>query len=145
MSTALASPRPKSFIVIAALALLWNLLGVAMWCMQMTMSPDAVAAMPAPERAVYEATPMWLNLAFAVAVFGGVLGSLGLLLKKRWAVPFFLVSLLGLVVQIGAAFAVTPAWEAYGAAGLAMPVVLLLIALFLLWYARKAADRGWLA
>lgn len=144
MDNDLVSARPKSFWVIAIAALLWNLLGVAMFFLQVGMTPETLAAMPAEQRQVYEATPMWLNIAFAVAVFGGVIGAVGLLLKKRWAVTFFLISLLALLVQIMGAYAVTPVWQAYGLAGLAMPVVLVVIALLLWVYARKATIRGWL-
>jgi hypothetical protein len=144
MNTVNSAVRPKSFWVVAVLALLWNLLGVAMFAMQMMMTPEALAAMPTEQRQVYEATPAWLNIAFAVAVFGGVLGALGLLLKKRWAVPFFALSLISLLVQVIATFVVTPAWQAYGLAGLVMPVLLIVIALLLLGYSRKAAARGWL-
>ena len=144
MNTVNSAVRPKSFWMVAVLALLWNLLGVAMFAMQMMMTPEALAAMPAEQRQVYEATPSWLNIAFAVAVFGGVLGALGLLLKKRWAVLFFTLSLIGLLVQVIATFLVTPVWRAYGPAGLVMPVLLIVIALLLLGYSRKAAARGWL-
>ncbi|HSX90310.1 MAG TPA: hypothetical protein VLG17_20215 [Pseudomonas sp.] len=144
MNTVNSAVRPKSFWMVAVLALLWNLLGVAMFAMQMMMTPEALAAMPAEQRQVYEATPSWLNIAFAVAVFGGVLGALGLLLKKRWAVLFFTLSLIGLLAQVIATFLVTPVWQAYGPAGLVMPVLLIVIALLLLGYSRKAAARGWL-
>lgn len=106
------------------------------------MTPEQLASMPAGQRAVHEATPSWVNGAFAVAVFGG---ALGLLLGKRWAMPMFLLSLLGLLAQILGVYAVTPAWSAYGAAGLAMPILLLAIAVFLVAYSRKAAARGWIA
>lgn len=145
MNTHVAVPRPRSFWIIAVLALLWNLIGIAMFYMQIAMTPEQLAAMPAEQRAVYDATPSWLNAAFAVAVFGGALGALGLLLGKRWAVPMFLLSLLGLLVQMLGAYAVTPAWSAYGAAGLAMPILLVVIAVFLWLYSRKAAARGWIA
>lgn len=145
MNTHVAVPRPRSFWIIAVLALLWNLIGIAMFYMQIAMTPEQLAAMPAEQRAVYDATPSWLNAAFAVAVFGGALGALGLLLGKRWAVPMFLLSLLGLLVQMLGAYAVTPAWSAYGAAGLAMPILLVAIAVFLWLYSRKAAARGWIA
>lgn len=145
MTAAIATPHPTRFRVVAILALLWNLLGAAMCAVQIGMTPEMIAAMPLEQRQVYEATPSWLNAVFAVAVAGGVLGAVGLLLKKRWAVPFFALSLLALVVQVVAAYAVTPAWSAYGPPGLVMPVLLLLIAAFLWWYARKAAAQGWIA
>lgn len=138
------SARPKSFWVIAIAALLWNLLGVAIFFLQVSATPETLAAMPTEQRQIYEATPVWLNIAFAVAVFGGVLGALGLLLKKRWAVTFFLVSLLALLVQVVGAYSVTPMWQVHGSASLAMPVLLVAIALLLWVYSRKATIRGWL-
>lgn len=138
------SARPKSFWVIAIAALLWNLLGVAIFFLQVSATPETLAAMPTEQRQIYEATPVWLNIAFAVAVFGGVLGALGLLLKKRWAVTFFLVSLLALLVQVVGAYSVTPMWQVHGPASLAMPVLLVAIALLLWVYSRKATIRGWL-
>ena len=67
-----------------------------------------------------------------------------LVLRRRWAVPMFQVSLLGLLVQMVGAYAVTPAWAAFGPAGLAMPALLLVVAVALLLYARRAREGGWL-
>lgn len=145
MTTALASSRPVSYWIVAVLALLWNLLGVAMFCMQAMLTPEQVAAMPAEHRQILQATPGWLQAAYAVAVFGGVLGAIGLLLRRRWAMTFFLLSLLGLGGQCLGTFLVTPAWQVMGPSGLLMPVLLLAIALILLAYARRAAARGWLS
>lgn len=144
MTTQTGPVRPRAFLVVAVLALVWNLIGLAMFWMQVTMDPARLATLPAPQQQVYLATPGWVNVAFAFAVIGGVLGALGLLLRRRWAVPMFQVSLLGLLVQCVGAYLVTPAWQAYGPAGLAMPALLLVIALALLFYARRCAARGWL-
>ena len=144
-TTTVAPKRSLGFWLTGVFALVWNLIGVAMWYLQVNMSAERLATMTDPQRQVYEATPGWLNIAFAVAVFAGVLGALGLLLKKRWAGTMFLLSLIALLVQLIGAYVVTPAWAAYGPVGLIMPAVLLLIALFLLWYANKAQARHWLA
>lgn len=144
MTTAIAS-RPTGYWIIAVLALLWNLLGVAMFCMQVALTPEQLAAMPPEQRQIHEAMPGWVQGAYAVAVFAGVLGAVGLLLKKRWATTFFLWSLIGLVAQCLGVFLLTPAWQVLGPAGLLMPILLLAIALFLLSYSRRAAARGWLS
>lgn len=144
MTTQSGPVRPRYFTWVAILALVWNLIGLAMFWMQVTMDPARLATLPGPQQQVHLATPGWVNVAFAFAVLGGVLGSLALLLRRRWAVPMFQVSLLGLLVQIVGAYLVTPAWQAFGAAGLAMPVLLLVITLALLFYARRCAARGWL-
>ena len=136
---------PKSYWIIAGLALLWNLLGLAMFAMQATLSPDALAAMPAAQREIAVATPDWVNVAFALAVVGGVLGAVGLLMRRRWALAMFAVSLLALAVQVLGTYLATPAWSLAGTASLGMPVLLVAIALALLAYARQAAARRWLA
>lgn len=144
MQTQTGAARPGSFRWIALLALVWNLIGLAMFYIQVTMDGEQLLKLPEAQRAVYLATPGWVNLAFAFAVIGGVLGSLCLLLRRRWAVPMFAISLLALVVQFVGAYMVTPVWAAYGAGGLALPVLLLAIALLLWNYARRCAARGWL-
>ena len=145
MNVAAATSRPTSFWVIAIAALVWNLLGAAMFYMQVNMSPEQLAAMTAEQRQVYEGTPPWLNIAFGIGVFGGVLGAIGLLMKKKWATPLFLISLIAVLVQMVAAYALTPAWAVYGITGLIMPVLVVLVALLLWRYSGKAAARGWLS
>lgn len=144
MNGTMEIPRSKGFWLVAILALVWNLIGVVMFWMQVNMGAEGLARMTEQQRQVYEATPMWLNVAFAIAVFGGVLGALGMLMGKRWAVTMFFVSLLALLVQMIGAYLVTPAWDAYGAAGLVMPAVLIVIALLFWRYAQKCVVRGWL-
>ncbi|HEY5803803.1 MAG TPA: hypothetical protein VIT90_08945 [Lysobacter sp.] len=144
MTTVVASSRPTSYWIIATMALAWNLIGVYMFYTQFTGGPAQLAALPPEQRQILEATPSWLNAAYGVAVFGGTLGAIGLLMKKRWAVTMFLVSLVALVVQVAGTFAVTPAWNLLGPVGLAMPALIVVIALFLLSYARKAAARRWI-
>ena len=144
-TTTVAPKRALGFWLIGVFALVWNLIGVAFWYMQTNMTAERLALMSESDRQIYEATPGWLNIAFAVAVFGGVLGALGLLMKKRWAGTMLLLSLIALLVQMIGAYVVTPAWAVYGPAGLVMPAVFVLIAMFLLWYANKAQARGWLS
>lgn len=139
-----AVSRPKSFWLIAVLGLLWNLVGVLMFLMTVAMTPEQLATLPAEQRQVVEATPSWLNVLFGIAVATGTLGALGLLLKKRWAATLFLLSLLVVVVQMVASFAVTPMWSLVGPSSVVMPAIVVLIALGLWLYARKAAARGWL-
>ena len=144
MQTQSGPVRPKAYWVVAFLALVWNLVGLAMFYAQMTLEPSRLAALTEAERQVYLATPTWVNIAFGIAVAGGVLGALGLLLRRRWAVAMFGISLLAILVQFLGAYLSTPAWQAFGAAGLLMPVLLLVIAGFLWSYARRCAVRGWL-
>lgn len=135
---------PRSFLIISIAALVWNLLGVMSYLMEVTRSPEALAQMPEAERLLLETLPSWVTGAFAIAVFGGVLACVALLLKKAWAVPLFTVSLVAVVLQMGYWVLMTSAMEVYGPEALIMPVLVTVIAVFLLWYSRDARNKGWL-
>lgn len=128
--------RMHTWIGVAALA--WNLLGLFLFVMRVTMGPEQVAALSAEDRAMVAGTPPWLLVAFGIAVVTGVAGSIALVLRQRWAVPAFALSFAALLVQVGGTFAATPAWQSYGAAGLIMPTVLTVIAVALLRYAQRS-------
>ena len=131
-------PSSRTHTIIAAAAVAWNVLGLVLFLMQVTMSAEQVATLAPPDRTMYEATPAWVLGAFGVAVVAGVVGSVGLFARQRWAVTAFAVSLLAIVVQVAGTFATTPAWQTYGPAGLIMPLVLTTIAVLLLRYAQRA-------
>ena len=140
----MATNIPVSFRVISILALLWNLTGVGMFFLQTNLSAKQIAGLPEPQRIVYGAMPSWLAIFYGIAVFAGALGALGLVLRRRWSMPLFAVSLAAVLVQMIALYALTPAWQASGASGLPMTLLVIGIAAFLFWYARRASARGWL-
>lgn len=139
-----AAQRPMSFRVVAVVALLWNLFGLFSFYTNVTAGPDVVATWKEAQQQIAAAMPRWVFVPFAIATISGVLGSLGLLLGKRWAVPVLLLSLLGILVQFGAIYALTPTWALTGVGGAILPLCIALFGLFLWHYARKAAARGWL-
>lgn len=137
---------PTWFWVVAVVALIWNLLGVMAYLGMVYMSPEDFAAMTDAQQALMESTPGWVTGAFAIAVFGGVLGCLYLLLRKKLAIPLLGLSLGGVLVQMFHSFFLTEATEVYGAfQGLIMPVLVIVIALLLLIFARSARAKGWIS
>jgi hypothetical protein len=137
------SVPPKWFTPVAILALLWNLLGASAYLMDVTISPEAVAKMGDAEQAMYASRPVWFVAAYASAVWFGVGGSLALLLRKRWAQPLFVLSLLGLIAQDIALFS-RPEVRADTTVVLLQALVFVM-ALSLLMLARKAERETWIA
>lgn len=129
--------RPRAQRWIAALAILWNLLGFAIFVNEVTMTPEQIAALPDAAREIRAAMPAWPMLVFAVAVGSGVVASLGLWLRQRWSVPTFVVSVLAMVLQFSSVYATTPAWRLNGVTGLIPAIVLVLIQVLFL----RAAQR----
>ncbi len=135
---------PRWFMIVGIVALVWNLLGVAAYIMQVNMSAEALAALPEAERALYTSMPAWATAAFALAVNGGALGCLLLVLKKSLALPVLVISLAGVLVQMFHAFVISNSFEVLGTAGLIMPVLVTVIAVYLVHLARSAKANGWL-
>ncbi|MGB7452869.1 MAG: hypothetical protein WBM36_12150 [Lysobacterales bacterium] len=143
MSEKSNNKAPAWFMIAAAIFLVWNLFGVMAYIMQVTMSPDALAALSDEERLIFETTPAWATAAFAVAVNGGALGCLLLLLKRSLAGFFLQLSLAGVLVQMFHAFFMSQSYEVYGPGGMAMPVMVIVVAIYLVILAVMAKSNGW--
>ena len=134
---------PKWFTVVAAIALVWNLLGVMAYIMQVTMSPETLAALPDEQRQLYETTPAWATAAFAIAVNGGALGCLFLLLKRNLAGLLLQLSLAGVLVQMFHSFFMSKSFEVFGPGSMVMPIMVMVIAIYLVVLASKAKTNRW--
>lgn len=133
------------FWIIGVIALIWNLMGVFAYITQVNMTDEVIAALPDAERALYENVPAWVTGAFAIAVFGGALGCVLLLFRKKLASLVFIISLVGIVAQMVYSFMLSKAAEVYGPGGMVMPVMVVLIGVFLVWYSKQATAKGWLS
>jgi hypothetical protein len=130
-----------SFWAVGAVALIWNVMGVINFFAQ--MNPDVLAAYRESERAIVEGRPAWATGAFAIAVFGGALGCLLLLLRKSAAYYLFIASLLGVIVTMTHTLGVGIDFGLGEILGIIlMPVV---VAAFLIWYSKQAESKGWIS
>ena len=129
-----------SFWAIGTVGLIWNVLGAINFVVQ--MNADSLAAYREVEQALIAGRPAWATVAFAIAVFGGALGCVLLLLKKSAAFYLFIASLLGVIVTMmhtlgaGIDFGLG---EILGI--ILMPLVL---AAFLIWYSKWAESKDWI-
>ena len=125
-----------SFWVIGAIGLIFNLLGCVNFVSQ--MNPQSVASMPDAYQAIVEARPAWGTAAFALAVFGGALGCLLLLLRKSAAFYVLVLALVGVIVAqlpfLGMADFPRGAWIGW--------LSQLVVAVFLVGYSRRAGASG---
>ncbi|MDH4124019.1 MAG: hypothetical protein OEW64_10370 [Gammaproteobacteria bacterium] len=134
-----------NFWIIGGAALVWNLIGLVFYVGQVTMSPEALAKMTETQQEFFVSTPAWATAAFAIAVNAGVLGSLFLLLRKSWAIPMFVLSLLAIIVQDVDAFLLRDAFGVLGVSGVIIPSMVFVIAIALLLYARATKTKHWLS
>ncbi len=133
-----------SFWIIGAVALIWNVMGVMNFFMQ--MNADAIAAMPETHRAIIESRPAWATGGFAVAVFGGALGCLLLLFRKSAAFYLFIASLLGVIVTMVHTLDVAVSTIDFGPFEIFMMILSpVVVAALLIWYSKRAERKGWIS
>jgi hypothetical protein len=136
---------PTWYLPITILALLWNLLGCAAYLHDVMLTPEDVARLSAAQQALYAARAPWAVAATAIAVWGGALGCLGLILRRRWAMPLLIASLAGLTIQDVGLFLLSGVPGRAGTVAMVLQGLVLLIAIGLVLLARKAAASGWIA
>lgn len=85
----------KTVRIIGIIGILWSLVGVTSYLAHVGLfGPEAAATPPGAPL-----MPLAITAAFAIAVFGGVVGSIGLAMLKSWAKPILWISFVGSVID----------------------------------------------
>ena len=129
-----------SFWAVTTFMLIWNALGCVNFIAQ--MSPKMVSSYRDSEQAVIQNRPLWATIGFAIAVFGGALGCVLLLVRKSAAIYLFIASLIGLCIAITHSLTVGVSFGMGEIVGIIVSP--LVVALFLVWYCQYTKKRGWL-
>ena len=138
------SKLTTSYWIIAGAMLVWNVIGLMFYYQQSTLTPElmADAGLTAQQIAHITNTPAWGHSGYAIAVNAGVLGAIFLLLRKAWAVPLFVLSLVGALVQDLDAFVLRDAMEAWGSSAIYLPTIVIVICVAEVWYSRAVKAKG---
>jgi len=133
-----------SFWLIGGFALLWNVGGSVNFFVQ--MDAEMIASFRESEQAIINVRPLWATAGFGLAVFAGALGGLMLLLKKSTAVHLFTASLVGTAITMIHTVQVAMGPVNFSTGEIfAMIILPLLVAAFLLWFAKQMQNRGWVS
>lgn len=146
MASYIRQKPPGWFVAIAVLLVLWGLAGCASFYVHIAHGPDIDPKATDWDRAYFAALPGWLNIVYAVAVGGGLLGSIALLMRSKLATSLYILSLVAVIVQFGYIFAATDLIAHKGAATtVPFPLLIAAIAIFQIWFAKRAERRGWIS
>lgn len=136
---------PWHLWLVGVLSLLWNGYGAFDFIMTNTQGEAYMRAsgMTQPMIDYFLAMPNWMYAPWIAGVWGAVAGSVLLLLRMKWAVYAFAISLVGAVVSL--VFGLMnpmPGLPPEMAAMKVMPWIIAIIAAALLFYARAMAKKG---
>jgi hypothetical protein len=130
------------FWIIGVVALLWNGMGVNYYLQSAFKTEASTAGLNEAQIELMDSMPAWYTALFAIAVFSGIIGSIALLMKKKIAVPIFMISFVAAFInQIYWLFA-TDAVEVFSdQMPYLMPALVVLIGAFLIWYSKKQKAK----
>ncbi len=140
---------PVHLWIVGGLATLWNAFGCFDYFMTRTRGAAYIESMmhTADGEAIMayiNAFPIWAAAGWGLGVWGGLAGAILLLLRSRYAVHAFAVSLLGMALSFG--------YQNFGGSKMPagmdegvhkyMPLVIIAIGVALLWFARSMRGKG---
>lgn len=126
------------------IAVFWNAYGCYDYVMTVTGGEEYLRSLGMPEEAMayYAAMPAWMTGVWAIGVWGGLLGAVLLLLRMKWALHAFAVSLAAFVLSLVYTYALSDGASVMPTEGYILNAVILISCLFFVWYAWFAAKRG---
>lgn len=139
-----ATKAPWHLWVIGLVSLLWNAVGANDYFQTRTRNMDYLGSMGFTEEALayIDSFPIWADVAWACGVWGAVAGSILLLLRSRFAVIAFALSLAGAILSNLYPFLSEPPEIMQSSVATIMSVAIIGIAIALLLYARRMAGAG---
>lgn len=145
MASQFAQKPPVWLYIVGVILLLWGLAGCWAFYLHVTVGPAIDPSATDWDRAYFAALPGWFNIDYAVAVGAGLLGSIALLLRSKWAVTLYWLSLIAVVIQFGWIFLATDMIAVKGMWVTCFPAFIFAMAVFEVWVSSRAKRRGWLS
>ena len=141
---------PVHLWIVGVLGLIWNAFGCYDYLMTRMRNLDYFRSMapdtdPEAMLAWVDAFPIYAQFGWGLGVWMGLLGSILLLMRHRWAVPALALSLVGAVLGLGyQIFLAPPPPPPMGGSVMAtvVPWVIIIIAAALYYYAHRQKQAG---
>jgi hypothetical protein len=129
--------------VTGVLGFLWSSIGALDFVMTQTRNESYMSAFSPEQLSFFYGLPAWTVATWAIAVWGGVIGAIFLLLRKGIAVWIFLASLICMLITSFQNYVLSNGMEVMGDTfSLIFTAVIFLIALGLFLYSRVMLKKG---
>jgi hypothetical protein len=135
---------PRWLTWVGIIFLLWNLMGIAAFVSQYGMSATDIAALPQQQRDLWVSMPGWAWVAYAIAVFVALAGSIGLILRNWWSPLAYAISLIAVIIQFSYPFLLAKGAQT-DMSMLAFPIFIIVMGVVQWLLSRHWQRKGWLA
>jgi hypothetical protein len=134
--------KPVHLWIVGLLSLLWNAMGAFDYLATHLRLDFYMSQFSQEQLAYYYGFPAWAVAGWAFGVWGAFAGSIGLLLRKKWAVWAFGISLAGMVVSSIYNLVLSDGVRIMGSGAMVFTAIIWAVAIFLFLYARTQAKEG---
>jgi hypothetical protein len=135
---------PVWFWVIAAVALLWNLIGFVIFLSEVFAQEAMMESMTEKQKEWTRSTPSWIYFVFAISVSTGLAGSICLLMRKASSVLLFTISFVAVLIQMLYTMLIAGGLQVMGPSGAVMPAVVIILSIAWLLFSQFSKGKGWL-
>jgi len=145
MATAAPAKAPAHLLIVGLVSLLWNGFGAFDYVMSQTDNAwylSQVMQISDAGRAYLDAFPAWADSAWAIGVWGALVGSILLLMRSRHAFWAFVASLAGLLASTIYQYALSAMPEDMRSSNLVIVIIVWVIAIALLVYSYQMRAKG---
>lgn len=137
-----------AFWAVSIALLLWALGGASIYIAYFVEAPEKFAgtaetAANSQAYAEYVANiPVWAIAVGIIAAVSRLLGAIGLLLRRVWALPFFAISVAFFLAALYRAFVLANVASVMSRPHIAVELVFLALSVFAVWFARENKLKG---
>jgi len=149
VTATVADSRPGVvFWLISAALLFWGVMGSSIYAAYFIETPaefasTAESAANSASYAAYVANiPMWAIAVGMIAAGARLLGAVGLFMRRAWALPFYVASLIFFLATLFRGFVLANAASVMNAGHIGVELVFAGLSLFAIWFAYDARARG---
>lgn len=125
---------PVHLWIVGIVALLWNAMGVFDYLATQLQLESYMSEFTEEQLEYFYGFPAWAVSGWAVAVWTALVGAVGLVLRKKWSLYAFVVSLAGMIVSSIYTIGLTDGFEIMGPASIYMTAAIWIISIFLVVY-----------
>ena len=132
---------PFHLWLVGILSVLWNAVGAFDYTATQYRLESYMSQFTPEQLEYFYGFPTWVDAAWAIAVWGSLLASFGLLLRKAWSASLFGLAIAGLAATSVYSGVLTNGMAIMGDGATTFTALIWVIALFLYFYARAMAER----
>lgn len=133
--------KPYNYLkTILIILLVWNIIGILFFLQDVFIDPKILTENQLEFRSRF---PFWIKIIYAVAVFGGTIGTFGLIKRKSWSHSIVIVSMLAVIIQMYHSIFIANSLEFLGNSAAILPTIIIVLSIVLAWIAETYKRNNW--